>query len=342
MKPKGEILLDGDTLFLDNSSVDEFLCSRKFEYSRVMRKRPAVTKPALTFGSAIHLALKLRYRRGCGPVSSDTEARQMYLLEKFWEKNPTSINDYRTLDLAQQAIRDYNQSYRQEPFSMCQHAEFDSLVEEAFAVPIGTVGSVKVIWMGRIDMAVEQDGKLYVFDHKTTSMGGEFVTQDYYLSSQFKGYAWALSSLLKRPVQGAMVNVLVIRKPAKIRGKGNEFLRVTVNYDEYILEEWRNNMLNTASDILHCYDRGVFPMQTKACVGRYGRCEFFDVCTLTPAARLPYLESGAYESNTWTPFRDDELDVDKVLAIPAEQISSYTPPPQPETISLEDVMRSIV
>ena len=54
---------------------------------------------------------------------------------------------------------------------------------------------------------------------------------------------------------------------------------------------------DAVDDVLANLKRGFFPMEDAWCMGKYGRCEFFEVCTAEPAQREAMLASGLYTDN---------------------------------------------
>lgn len=308
-------LLDGDTLFIDNSRLEYItMCLRASEYAIVRGQISADTNQAFIFGEAIHLALKLRYKYCLEKaVSDEFQVRQFLLLEEFFSTRPTPIGDHRTLGLAQEVINVYNREHTNEPFTIL-HKDNQPIVEQPFNFLIGTIQfrgrTVKVVWTGRIDLAIRDAGDIWVVDHKTTQVGGDYYFTEYPTSNQMKGYVNALVEILGLPVKGAMINAMVARKPTRT-GKGIELMRAKFEYDEDMLAEWKINILHIISDFLHSYERGWFPMETKQCVHRYGRCQFLGVCSMSPSTRLTELTSGSFKQDSFSPLREDSLNLDK-------------------------------
>jgi hypothetical protein len=317
-------LLDDDTFFIDNSRFEHITtCMRASEYSIVRGRVSSTIKTALTFGSAIHLALKLRYRYCLHhPVTEDIQNKQFLLLEKFWETHPTPLGDHRTLGLAQEAIMVYNRNITQEPFHILTHKN-KPIVEEPFAVPLGVVSmgskKIKVIWIGKLDLGVtEVDNEIWVIDHKTSSVGGDYYFAEYPTSNQMKGYTYSLRHILGKAVKGAQVNAIFVRKPTRT-GKGIETARAKFAFDDDTLEEWKVNTLYIVSDFLHSYQREFFTMETKQCVHRFGACQFQPICQMSPSTRLQWLESGEFREDTFSPLHEDEIDLEKFMKEPIPQ-----------------------
>lgn len=319
--------VDGDTLLIDNSTLSIYEeCERKGEYFHIRGRVKAGEKPALNLGAALHAALKMRYLFGAGECAVLTQARQMVVLEQWYTKFPLETEDYRTLGFAQQVIRAYNEHYKIEPFNLVRRKGTEEFfVEEPFALPLGTVDGKKVVWTGRIDLPVVQHGDFFVGDHKSSSIGGENISVEHQNSSQFKGYSWAFKKKYGVDVKGAMVNYLIVRKPTITgKGKGLEFRRDNIYFEPEIIEEWQFNTLALVKRLLDSHKQGYFPMHTKQCVQKYGKCDYHDVCLMVPKARLPYLyNTEVYEQNAWTPTQPDEIDFTSILAMTEEQLEPY-------------------
>jgi hypothetical protein len=151
-----------------------------------------------------------------------------------------------------------------------------------------------------MDMLYERENKLYIMDHKTTSIMGPSYFQDFELSSQVFGYLWAAERIFQRPISGFIVNGLGIRKPTKT-GKAFELVRHAVNNDRSLLEEWQRDTTHDISNYLQmCFD-GYLPKRTKWCSGKYGQCQYFTVCQQAPESREFLINSGNYKEVTWNP-----------------------------------------
>jgi hypothetical protein len=70
---------------------------------------------------------------------------------------------------------------------------------------------------------------------------------------------------------------------------------------------------------LHFIDNSiVYPMHTNSCITKYGACEFFSVCQLTPNNRNAMLYSNNFQDNDWDPLADHSKQkvVEKEYVIP--------------------------
>ena len=310
-------LIDANgVLRIDNSSLEKFTtCARSAQYYLIDKRELSGPKPALHFGGLIHLLLELRYRDYPSTLTNEHKMEIIQRAEpvilKFTERFGTVEGDHRTPARALDLLIAYLGFYDNEPFSVHLGTDGKPFVEQYFEIPLGEIEydslyqgvhykTIKVMWTGRIDLAVKTDSGLWVMDHKTTSMLGSTFFLDFVNSSAAIGYSWALQHIFQQPVQGLMVNALAVRKPSRT-GTPTEFERQMVPYSQERIEEWKHNTLILVSDLLSHLDREYFPMETKWCVGKYGPCPYLDVCTMPPSMRLTILNSSQYEDVTWSP-----------------------------------------
>ena len=136
-------------------------------------------------------------------------------------------------------------------------------------------------------------------------MMGPTYFREFDISSQFRGYGWAMREL-GYPADGVIVNALGIRAPTKT-GKQYDFQRHTVSITTEELDEWYRDTCYIISDILSMFLRNYFPRHTKWCVGKYGTCQFFNVCTLSADQRPLMLSTGDYKQVTWDPLADRKV-----------------------------------
>ena len=321
LNPHFAIPLVDDTLFIDNSTLETFTtCPRQAQYYVCQKKEKSGERSALKFGGIIHKILEARYLRGDAFVTEQTEQAMVACAEREFSTYTAPLEDFRNYGTALNLIREYNSFYLAEPFTVLKSPEGKPYIEVPFAVPLGkitvnaevsvrnpdgsitlrTLESIQVMWQGRIDMIVEHEGRLYILDHKTTSMLGPTYFREFELSSQFRGYTWAAEQLLGRTINGAIINALGVRKPTKT-GQALEFQRKTITCDPAVLAEWQTDTLHIITDFIEMARRQHMPQHTKWCVGKYGMCQFFDVCTLPPDQRQQMLSTGDYKSVTWNP-----------------------------------------
>ena len=312
-------LTDDDCFLIDNSSLErQTTCPRSAEYYLCNRREGSDSRPALGFGGAVHKVLETRYLNLGKPLD---EVRRLMVASAdaaFTTYEPPA-EDYRNYDMMMRLIDGYLERYPIEEGTNYVHNS-TPCIEVPFALPIGTldvnadltirrpdgsivsrhVKTITVVWTGRIDRIYEHCGRLYLQDHKTTSMMGPTYFREFDLSHQVYGYVYSASKLLNKTIYGFCVNTIACRRPTKT-GKALEYERYIVPLDQSLLEEWLEDTLHIVSDFIEMARRGYFPKHTKWCVGKYGVCPYQPICSLPPAHREMMLLSGTYKDVTWSP-----------------------------------------
>lgn len=325
---------DDYVLHIDNSSLERFTtCSRAAEYYLGFSRESASLRPALGFGKAIHSALELRGlvdNLSTPGVLAAVEQRQIEILVEHFEQHPVPPTEFRTCEFAIQVIQKYNKKFPAELFTFFKDPNGSPYVEVPFTVPLGAleinaeipylksqvvenatdavsfhIANLHIVWTGRIDAMIELQDQLWIMDHKTSSMMGATFYDDFYLSNAMIGYAWAAQKITGRQVHGLLLNAIGIRQPtAKGTGVPIEFERQRYLYSQDKMEEWELNTRFLVSDFVSHLVRGYFPMETKWCMGKYGKCEFWDTCNLPQKQRLTDLHGSTYHYVTWSPLNE--------------------------------------
>lgn len=353
-------LVEG-AFIIDNSGLELLqTCARAHEYNRLRKRILAAGKPALDFGSAIHLALEWRYRncKNDSPGVFD-EDEQADVLSTFFAEHPMPEDDFRNLNYAMELIKRYNIKYAIEPFNLMEYAEpiacghcegkgwsqphlnttsseLDKeatipcpfcqgtgensvMVELPFLLPLFTYEvngfpPIPILYSGRIDLPVTWDEQLIIIDHKTTSMIGGNYFEEAKLSAQQQGYAWAFEQLTGQKVGGYCINALRSKDVPQYVRNGKSYNGTTAAqwWEESLqrditylrpnqLEEWKHNTIELIHRFFWHYIRGYFPMETKWCFGKFGKCPYFETCILPPESRETMLMSDRYTNNEWSP-----------------------------------------
>lgn len=331
--------LKGNQLFIDNSSLGTITaCPRKAAYGLLMKKQLSKPRPALTFGSALHKALEVRDRHQEILVNAEIEDKMVQALVEYFDDVEDS-DDYRNLSYGIRTIQAYNKTWSADLQVAISLPNGEIAVELPFAFSMGTVhvdafmwikdpdinngepewrhvDTIEVIFTGKIDRVCRKMGGLFVFDHKSTSMGGPTFFDEFFVSHQFRGYKWACQQMLKEHILGVTINALICRKP-KANGEVNfEFDRQDIIITDDQVAEWQESFMSIVDMFLGFHaqqpedpnsvvDNAVsYPMFTNSCITKYGACEFFSVCQLTPSNRNAMLHSNNYQHNDWDPLAD--------------------------------------
>lgn len=310
-------------LVLDNSAMETFTtCPRYAWHYLVVGREAHARNAALVFGSACHVGWE-------SIENGDTFEITAQKVIKFWTENPVPADDYRTLDVCLELLVHYVERKRLPDYHWEVLTDSSGpLVERAFELPLGVfdieatlnlpegplyVKRIHVAWSGRMDVIVNVNGSNRVADNKTTSIAGDNFVQEFQLANQTIGYVWAAQKLWPSlNVNGFCLNAAHLKRPTAgtpLMSKGPRggapalnFFRAYFDYSPERLAQWKENAFTLVEDFIICLVRDGFPMHTKWCMGKYGRCQYFDVCTMDdPNVRMNMLTSDMFKSVTWNP-----------------------------------------
>jgi len=315
-------LVDG-AMLIDNSFIESLTtCPRKLEYNNLRKRIPSAERPALSFGTAIHLALEWRYKncRNAQPTVMD-EQDQAELLAAYFKDNPNPEDDHRQLNFAIDLVKHYNQRYAVEPFNLMTDKDGNVMLELSFAVPLfefeleqrlgdAVLDSkfIPVIYTGRIDLPVLWDNQIIIIDHKTTSLLGDYYFDSQRISPQYEGYAWAFEQLTGKQVSGYCINAIRTKaQPAKPRTGWDAWWEECFGrHKEYLkpgqLDEWKTNTIALIKEFFYHYQQDYMPQKKKACT-MYGKCAYYDICYLPKENREANLHSDMFQNNEWSPLK---------------------------------------
>lgn len=168
--------------------------------------------------------------------------------------------------------------------------------------------TIPVYIHGYIDLPVLSRGKLWALDFKTSFQLGQSFFDDKRMSSQPRNYCYHLQKLVGMPVFGYLIRGIRTKDaPVWLRenSKGKKGQSVadwwneTFQEESYLLQEgeldeWRENAIALVREFMHNYEQGFFPKKTMWCAGKYGKCQYFDVCSAPAEQRQFLLSSGLY------------------------------------------------
>lgn len=318
-------------LRIDNSSSEDFvMCAFAGKIKKVLGRVPPTSAP-LVYGGAAHAGLDVRYRH-LEDRGSETLVNMMAeaVVKKFEGFTP-ALDEWRTVDRCIDTLQRYLKKYPTEPFSVHQ-VDGVPQVEVPFSIPLGVielncelaydwetlvdpeewpdgtdggskvyVDDLHIFWTGRIDAVIQMDNRLWVMDHKTSSIVGPTYWKEFELSQATLGYTFAGQEIYAQPVSGLLANVLIGRKPTKT-GTPTDFQRQRFYYSPARLNRWKKNITSIITNFVHRLVDDDFPQETKWCSGKYGMCPFHDECCLdNEELTIQALYTNKFADNTWSP-----------------------------------------
>jgi len=289
-----------------------------FLFRGLFRREKVSEKSALRYGSIYHYALEeIEKKPNITLAEISTE------IYKRFDPPPT---DWRTPDHLLKSLTLYRKRWESEGFRTIKGKDGQPLVELPFSLPLAKVTveaevfsdipeymlavfgttekqfikEVHVYWTGRIDKIVQEDFDQFVLDHKTASMTGETYFKNFELAQPTIGYCWAARQM-GYPVVGLILDVIVGRQPTKT-GKAYEFERRKFFYPEHRLNEFVPNTVSIIQNLISCIVTCEFPRHTNVCCGKFGMCQFHDICLSPPEQRINQLHNNHnYNITLWSP-----------------------------------------
>ena len=116
-------LIDG-ALFIDNSGWIETMstCHRYLQYKNLNKRVTSGEKAALNFGSAIHLAVELRYARYQNKLVDEAYYNDLSsIFTDLFNEHPSPSDDWRSLNWAMEMTKKYNDRFSIEDFNLLKY-----------------------------------------------------------------------------------------------------------------------------------------------------------------------------------------------------------------------------
>lgn len=174
-----------------------------------------------------------------------------------------------------------------------------------------------VYYHGYIDLITSINSFIYPLDFKSTAVLGNGFWDDKKMSAQPKGYCYGFKETTGLNVKGYITRAIrTTPMPDNVRtgtpatrgaNKGlvtsqEKWWSETLPDDqkeilgEGELDDWKDNTITLIEEFLWHYSRGKMPRSTTACTGKFGRCQYFEVCNTFPVSdRELILDSGLYK-----------------------------------------------
>ncbi len=287
-------------------------CPRKYFYSQVLglRRKRNVKSASLGFGGAFHKGLEV-YELAKGKGLDQASAAKEAVEAAMAEAGDMPEHKNRTPESLQRSLAAYIAHHEAEQMESVLTREGKPAVELRFQTALGNINGIAISYCGYIDRVVNFQGMPYVMDHKTTGMSisTEKGSASYFSSftpdNQFTGYAWAARAAYGFPVRGVILDAMQVAKTK------TEFARNIIHRTPAQVDEWRLSALTWMRQTVAYAGEAMtktnpldqascFPMNTRACHGKYSACTFAGVCGKDPAVRQNFLEAD-FEVERWNP-----------------------------------------
>ena len=308
------------SLQIDNSSLELFTtCPTQALFAKIYRRVKSGDRLPLIYGAAIHAGLEAYYSHA-HTFNEDI----IHAIYAEFSGTTNEFSNWRTPELACEALESYISHYSSDTWHILRDQAQKPLVEIPFSVPLGVVEvddefigppdylsqlfaypdstyvhNIHVYWTGKIDLIIKDESDIWIVDHKTTSILSKSFFDDFHLNQATIGYVWAARTL-SYPAVGLILNIIAARAPSKT-GTHLEFERRRFFYPSHRLDEFVPNTLSIVTNFIQQILHNDFPRHTKWCCGKYGTCQFHDVCLAPPSHRLQILNSPSFTTSTWSP-----------------------------------------
>jgi len=295
------------TLTLSSSSLGMYSrCPAAYRMYKVLDRRPVRTSSGLIAGTAIHGALHALQ------TSKDVAAQEA-AIDAVLAETPiaASEKEYRTAPYLKDALA----AFRVEHASTFTGWTIEE-VEQQGVVELGIVHVARkpqdmgcadlvpahIMWEFRRDLVgVDQDGRRWIVDWKSSSRDEDAQIKAMQNSGQFMGYiySWQVQHPNKS-VAGVQPVRIIMRKPSKT-GVAYAFPKDGgLFFPQDRVDEWRRHTLRKAREILERdpQDHDSWPMacaELGCCRHTFGCCEYIGVCVLPPSDRPLKLATDEFE-----------------------------------------------
>lgn len=263
----------------DNTLFSDFeKCPRKYHWRHNLGWTPNSFSPALNFGGLMHGGLAIWYEH------EDAERALDYMASADYVDVP---GEFRTRGRAMTVMAEYVTHYQVEPWDKIILTETPFTIETPEGFRYG----------GKIDLVVVWRGGVWVVDHKTTTRGGPTYWNQFPNSPQMVGYVWAANQLTGHDIRGVIINRILVHKnpkPPEIM-----FVRRPFFYNSDKINEWYEMRVAAYHEMARCFENDHWRPRWDSCITKYGKCQYYDVCTVSdPEDRQEHLEAG-YVVDFW-------------------------------------------
>lgn len=153
---------------------------------------------------------------------------------------------------------------------------------------------IRIMWKAKLDLTADTNQGIFPIDHKTMKQRRETVS----LNNQFIGQCILMKT------RNVFINKIGFQKSLKAEEK---FLRSPISYSAARLLEWQGETLPFyAKQLLMYAEIGHYPPNYNHCEGKYGNCNFINVCQSDPGMREEELKLHFTVGPQWNPTNEDD------------------------------------
>lgn len=187
-------------------------------------------------------------------------------------------------------------------------------VEKSFIVPLSTNAQFQnLFYIGKWDKLYKEGRFHTVVDHKTTSSFASTWLNSWSPNGQVDGYLYAGHMEYGEDFRNVMIDGALVQK-TKI-----DFLRVPVERQIYMLEQWKYEVIDLIEQIWFYEARllelrsakkedflASYPKCTTSCTSYYGACPYMNLCKFVPNPEVYSNPPDGCITTNWKPFNITE------------------------------------
>lgn len=152
---------------------------------------------------------------------------------------------------------------------------------------------IRILFKSKLDWIVDTNQGIFPCDHKTMKQNRDQIT----LNNQFMGQCLIMST------KNVFINKIGLQKSLKPEDK---FKRVNISYTSDRLLEWQSYILPYWCKQAIAWDeQGHYAPNFSNCESKFGKCEFYDVCSANPNMREDELRRLFVVGNEWNPTNEE-------------------------------------
>lgn len=299
-------------LVFDSSSIAAARsCLRKFELEYLEHWKPGLQSVHLVAGGAYAAGLEAA-RRGYFVESrsiEDSIALGCTALLKHYGDFQCPPDSAKSLERTLGALEFYFERYpldedRAVPITLANGTRG---IELNFSEPIDLedpemrhpLTGDPLLYVGRLDQAVDYNGLVLGEDDKTASQLGAKWPSQWDLRSQFTGYVWGMAKLGLR-LDGFLIRGVSILK------RSYDTLEAITQRPQWQLDRWHFQLKRDVKRIRAAWDEGYFDYDLDHACTEYGGCIFKQACLMVDPA--PLLEQ-QFSRRRWDPVSRREIPI---------------------------------
>lgn len=267
---------------LDNSAANTFReCPWKY-YETFVRGveliPPGESYSPLQLGSRVHELLEEHYSgqpKYHQSPNDKLEEEAQWILQAYQAHYP--VESFKVLDV-ERTFEVVLPDYCPECYSLNPQEKFDIQPDEVVCGECGHIYKKgRHTYTGKIDLLVEEDGELYIIDHKSEKRSSKSnLPQKWAARDQATQYWWAAEKIYGKEINRFIVNVL--RRPSPAGREGPEFPeRQKVERTDIQIETALRDLVVVADEIekyQRIFKDKPWPAHRENCY-TWGQCEFY-------------------------------------------------------------------